>query len=207
MVFWPFSARKMGARPDEPGAATMRRGVDSGVSEILDELRAVDVVADHANELHRIAEARRGNGLVGAFAAGSGGETGADYGLADAGDLRRAGHHIHGDAADNDDWFASFTHGTSIERGQGDGAESHDKENKHEDEQQVRGTWCAGELAPDEDSPAGRDHGGSLADGVGDGRPELARCAPEATKLATAPTHQMAPPRMPADANRMGARQ
>ena len=74
------------------------------------QLGTVDVVADLADQLHRIAEASRGDGLIGALAAGRCGESGADDGLADARDLRGAGHHVHGDAADDDDGLASLAH-------------------------------------------------------------------------------------------------
>jgi hypothetical protein len=65
--------------------------VDSRVGEILDELRAVDVVAYVAEELDGIAEARGSDGLVGSFASGRCAEAGADDGLTGAGDLRGAG--------------------------------------------------------------------------------------------------------------------
>ena len=41
---------------------------------------------------------------------------------------------------------------------------------KHEDKQQLCRARSAGKLAPDKDAPACGDHGGALADGVGDRR-------------------------------------
>ena len=91
-------------------------GSDAGVCEIFDERGAEDIGvgcgggSDGADHLDGIAEARGGDGLVGAFAAGGGVEVGADDGLAGDGDGVGVRDQVHVDAADDDDGFAGVCH-------------------------------------------------------------------------------------------------
>src|SRR5580692_9257050 len=81
-------------------------GAHTCASQIFKQGWSVHILAHFADHLHGIAETRRGDGLVCAFAAGSGAEAGTDHSLTDTRNLWSQGHHIHGDAADDDDGFA-----------------------------------------------------------------------------------------------------
>ena len=82
--------------------------IDTGRSERRAEHGAESVVTDCADEGGLRAEARGGDGLVRAFAAGDDGETGALQRFARFRTARDAGDEVGVDAADDDDAFPQF---------------------------------------------------------------------------------------------------
>jgi hypothetical protein len=85
------------------GIGAQGLGVDAVAFERLAQRAAVVVVAHAADHAHLRALARAAHGLVGALAAGDGGEGAAQQGLARGGRMRHAQHQVHVEAAEHHD--------------------------------------------------------------------------------------------------------
>ena len=199
MLFSPFAATKIGARPDGPA----NRATASVPTPALVKFSS-SACPKHPRQprppFRPDSQAAPRHSLVRALAAGSGGEARADQRFAGKGDTRRSRHQIHVDAADNDDglFAASFIRShVSIKRRQRHGSKPQQEKDKHEhqkqsapsaEHRQTRATQRRPSM------PRPWSHPGRWSR-----RRPVQPCAlPRPRNSRPRPAHQIAPPRMPA---------
>ena len=197
MQFSPALETRMSAVPELPSVVWMAVVSTPEVCRWERSRSPYGIVAELADHLDGIAEAGDGDGLIGSFAAGVNLEAGAGDGFAGEGNVFDGGDEVGVDAAyDNDrlSWFDTLGappngRWRALQDGrEGDGGQSDEKEDKHDGEEGLRLWRRVAELAPDEDAPAGGDHGCALSDGVGDCRADgLAARGDEVEHRAGAP--------------------